>query len=685
MESSRYEPPVRRSLSDEDLAKRVNEATASHNGMEAVMDLLVAQEALRAQEDAELEAWVEQMEAEGSPEAVAALAKFQGKDFVPQTDQFEPVAQVAAEPEVQLVDEPQVAEPFSWFSKPEEAEEAEEAEAAPVEVQVETVVEILEMVEDAAVVEELAPVGAETITDFERLLNAASAEEEATALEDDNVIEAESSNLVIPSDEHRNRKPVSQLLVWLGASSVLVPLLLSLLLTGFGLTAQSVALDLAIGYLVSGALIATAGLAGKRSGLSSAIISRAVFGVWGNSFPLSLVSISRLILATVILSAALVFIDGLSSQLQPFDAVLTEVAGIKLTFGYLFGLALLLLAFGVSILRGIISRVFLLTLSVLGFAVLLVSLVGISSKPIGLTSPGSIGFVSSQSLAAIAVVIALQLTLWVELAPNISKAIPMKHRGLKVFFAILGSQAFIPLTVSLVALSFISTNISSVYRVDELGPVRGLVSQLPSWSSALLVVAVILSLVYALVLNLKSLSLDLIGLLRVRSRLLASFLAALLVAILLLQFQQQPELRTLEYLTSMLALSALLSAGWIGMFIADVGLRKIAYHELSLNRSYGYYGRFNLLSLGIWFITLALAAVVIPVNLVGLNFTGVLAAAIGLDGSLGSQAIGICLVTVSGMLLTVIARIPQIRKQEKEVLAVESRREQLNDIFIGQE
>ena len=681
MESSRYEPPIRRSLSDEDLAKRVNEATANHNGMEAVMDLLVAQEALRAQEDAELEAWVEQMEADGSPEAIAALAKFQGKDFVPQTDQFDYVATVVSEPEIQE-EEPKVEEPFSWFSKP---DEPDEAEAAPDDVQVETVVEVIEIVEDSSVPEELAPVGAETTTDFERLLNAASAEEEATALEDDKVLETGPTNLLVPSDEHRNRKPISQLLVWLGASAVLVPVLLSLVLTGFGLSAQSIALDLTIGYLVSGALIATAGLAGKRSGLSTAIISRAVFGVWGNSFPLSLVTVSRLILSTVILSATLLFADGLSSQVQPFDTVLTEIVGIKLTFGYIFGLALLALVFGIAILRGKLSRVVLLVLSLVAFAALLVSLVGLTSKPLGFTATGTIGFMSNQSLAAIALVIALQLTLWVELAPNLSKAIPMKPRGIKVFFAILGSQAFIPLAVSLVALSFIGSIISSVFRVDELGPIRGLVALLPSWSSALLVAAVLLSLVYASVLSLKSLSLDLIALIRLRSRLLATSLAAVLIAMLLLQFVQQPELRTVEYLTSMLVLSALLSAGWIGMFIADVGLRKIAYHELSLNRSYGYYGRFNLLSLGIWIIILVIALLLVPVNLVGLNFTGALAGTIGLDSSLGSQAIAIGLVIVSGMLLTVIARIPQIRKQEKEVLAVESRREQLNDIFIGQE
>ena len=80
-----------------------------------------------------------------------------------------------------------------------------------------------------------------------------------------------------------------------------------------------------------------------------------------------------------------------------------------------------------------------------------------------------------------------------------------------------------------------------------------------------------------------------------------------------------------------------------------------------------------------------MSVAVIPVNLMGFGFTGALAPSLGLDDSLASQSVAITAVILLGALLTVIARIPQIRKQEKEVQSVESRREQLNDIFIGQE
>jgi hypothetical protein len=74
-----------------------------------------------------------------------------------------------------------------------------------------------------------------------------------------------------------------------------------------------------------------------------------------------------------------------------------------------------------------------------------------------------------------------------------------------------------------------------------------------------------------------------------------------------------------------------------------------------------------------------------PVNLLGFDFMGFLVPVIGLEASLGSAAVGFVATVVLGMVLTLAIRIPQIRNQEREVLALESRRDQLNDIFLGTE
>ena len=151
MESSNFQPPVRRSLSNEELEARVNQAMTSHSGVESVMELLVAQEALRAQEDQDEAAWIESMRADGSPQALDALQAFQGFPAIPNQELVtanpepavvEPVAVVeevsAPEPEVApAVVEPQDAPPvFSWLNPAPSnpiAPEVVAAESEPVE------------------------------------------------------------------------------------------------------------------------------------------------------------------------------------------------------------------------------------------------------------------------------------------------------------------------------------------------------------------------------------------------------------------------------------------------------------------------------------------------------------------------------------------------------------------------
>jgi uncharacterized membrane protein len=151
-------------------------------------------------------------------------------------------------------------------------------------------------------------------------------------------------------------------------------------------------------------------------------------------------------------------------------------------------------------------------------------------------------------------------------------------------------------------------------------------------------------------------------------------------------FAQQPRTQEVEYLTNVFVLVASLSAGWIGIMAADVSIRRQAYHELSLSRSYGLYKKFNVLSLIIWIITLVAAVALIPVNLLGFGFMGFASSMVlvGISG-IAASAIGFVFTVLVGMVLTYAIRIPQIKKQEREVLALESRREQLNDIFVGTE
>ena len=699
MESS-YQPPVRKSLSDEELAARVNLATSSHSGIEAVMELLVAQEALRAQEDSEIALWVIQMENDGSPEANRALDNFrrnsQGLEPMEET-LVEPVTDAhlvqEVEETVEVIEEvkPVAAEnPFSWFLRtnetpvvkaPEQIEIVEEAvvEEAVVEEAVieELVIEVVQ--EETVVVTELHPEGSETADAFDQLLAAASAEEEVTALEEvkqSKKFESVVSNVVVPSDEHRDRKASSQIFAWLGASATLVPLLLVTGLIGFGLSADAILTDLIIGYLVSGTLVATAALAGKRSGLSTSMVSRAVFGVWGNSIPLSVLFLVRAVITALILTVFTLLLDGVEARLPLFDTLVLSLLGINFTTGLLVQILILTFVALLTLAKGFTSRVIQLILSSLALVLIVESFVGLPFGNLKLAAPGQLGIMSKESFAGMALVVMVTLTLWFALAPNLAKSIPMKERGVKVFGFVLISNFVLPLLVAVLGLLWLGSSSTGLIQAA---------ASLPKWSSGALVSGVALSLIYITLLSLKSAALDVLALVRVKTTAIATLLSFVAVVILLVLFAQQPIAQKIEYLLNVFVLAAALLAGWIGMFAADVGLRKIAYHELALSRSYGFYKKFNVLSVVIWLVTVFSAVALMPVDLRGLSFFGFALPLIGLDANLGSAALGFAITVLVGIILTVASRIPQIRKQESEVLAVESRREQLNDIFVGQE
>ena len=745
MDSSNFQPPVRRSLSNEELEARVNQAMSSHSGVEAVMELLVAQEALRVEEDRQEQLWIDSMRQNGSPEAQTALNTFLGisnsEPVVEVVDVVEPV-QVA---EVMQTSEPVVEEPlteapvepqtpkappvFTWLNpappapvaKPEIIAEPEVVEEVTEEAVIEEIeaqqtstfswfttpeveeAKAEEVVEEAVSIPEvlpevdLAPIGSESETEFERLLAAAAAEEELTALEESKklpvaTLAATESNVLIPSDEHRNRGPLSQLWVWLGASATIVPVVLVWSLINLGLDATAVVVSLVGGYLVSGTLIAVAAIAGKRSGLSTATISRSVFGVWGNSIPLSINFIVRAVIAAILVSVFSFFMNELGVMTEEFKTVLLDVAGFEFTLGLAFQVVFVLAAAAIGMFRGVLGRTIQVLVSIIGFVIFLASFAAIATLTFqvgqsgtaldsALALNGSSSIFSIEGLAGIALVAMVTLTLWFALAPNISKAIPMSVRGIKVFSAVLVANFVVPALVGAVSVFWLGMLTS-----DPITPIaQTALEVLPTWAQGTLTAGAALTIFFATILSIRTAALDFVSLFRSKSRVTGVVFTVVAMVLLLVLFAQQPESQQVTYLSNVFVLVAALSAGWIGIFAADVAIRRQAYHELSLSRSYGLYKKFNILALLTWVLTLVMAVAVIPVNLFGFDFMGFALPMIGLEADLGSAAIGFLATVFFGMLITFAVRIPQIRKQERQVLELEARRDQLNDIFVGTE
>lgn len=752
MESSNFQPPVRRSLSNDELEARVNQAMTSHSGVEAVMELLVAQEALKAQEDQEEASWIASMQSNGSIEALTALENFrrQTPGYVPQqvlsaaqperiltpepvgpVVETEPIQPVVIEPVVQS--EPiaveQVVEPepqkleqvFPWLNPAPPSPEVQKVDPTDFVPVVEEVIEQAPVVEDTVAeqqpeasgftwfsqpevtpvepavqktqevepeVLDLEPVGSETETEFEKLLAAAAAEEELTALEEleikpTAIFDRSDSNVLIPSDEHRNRGPASQLFVWLGLSATIVPILLVWALIGFGLDEIAVLGALATGYLVSAIFIAVGAIAGKRSGLSTSIISRSVFGVWGNSIPLTVSLISRVAVTAIMLSTFAFLMNGSNANLPDFSNTLISIAGLNFTVGLVVQIVLLVVISFLVIIRGTVSRIIQAFLSLLAFALVLESFAFLTIEPYNFNTAGSIDMFSLPGLAGVSLVLMVNLTLWFALAPNISKAIPMQVKGIKVFSAVLVANFAAPVLVGVATIFWLGTLSVSAPAGDS--SIQAAIQVLPAWVQGSLTSGIFTAILFAAMLSIRTATLDVSSLFRIKARVPALVIAFVLTAGFSLLFAQQPASQEVEYLSNLFVLIAALSAGWIGILVADIGVRRLAYHELSLSRSYGLYKKFNILALITWVMTLVVAVALVPVDLLGFGFMGFAVPMLGLELSLATAAVGFVATMLSGTVLTLAIRIPQIKKQEQEVLALEARRDQLNDIFVGNE
>jgi purine-cytosine permease-like protein len=487
------------------------------------------------------------------------------------------------------------------------------------------------------------------------------------------------ANVLIPSDEHRNRGFSSQLLIWLGLSSTLAPIVLVWSLIGSGLSAPAIAIVLSIGYLISGSLIALSVLAGKRSGQSTSTTSRAVFGVWGNALPSGLMFVTRVTLLALLVGTFAFLMNGIDSRIPDFDNLLFSSSGFSITVGLVVQICLLLTITVLSALRGVAARVIQVLFSVLAFALVVESFLSLTSSPVRFESVGTEGLISETALAGVAMILMVNLTLWFAIGPNLSKAIPVTVKGYKVFMAAFVSNFVAPVIVGAIALVWlgqVSLQASEGFSINEA------VLGLPAWAQGSLLSGIALALVYAMVSSARSAALDLVAIFRLKGRILALTISVSAAALLLVLFAQQPSSQQVEYLVNVFALVAAASAGWIGIFAGDVLVRKIPYHELSLARAYGVYKKFNILSLVTWMLTIASAVALMPVSLYGLNFMGFALTSLGMEANLATSALGFTATVLLGILLTLIIRIPQIRKQESEINELEARREQLNDIFL---
>jgi NCS1 family nucleobase:cation symporter-1 len=471
----------------------------------------------------------------------------------------------------------------------------------------------------------------------------------------------EVENFVALQPEPQGRRSaISLFTTWNGNGTLLL-----LTVTGF-LAAQS---GLGLGTLLAGVFaalflsgfgFAAAALAARRGRLPQSVLARATYGVIGSNIPLAVVVIARVAatsLVSIFAVTALLWFFPLLPATFEFQSGSTTYS-VQSLYPLLFGLVIVagLVAFVAKRIYYSVARIIALVLIAWS-----VGAVGLSLwlKPSIYSFAKAVSYPDAMWVAT-ALIIVLGL-LW---GTSASDETPD-----------LKSSTVVP---KLVATSLLNSTI-----IGSLAVVAGFAlfqMNLPAIHSATTGSIFVVVLVFALA-NLIRRNTDAFrgfGLMRTPGWLFA--LNILLVAASALALAYRLGI-TGAWTNSVgyLYFVGVPVLAWVTTFGMDSVLRRTDYHEVSLMRGYGFYGRFNWANLIGWILATGIGWGFVQSNLMEFGWLGYFWRILGFSGQ--TQFLGVWIAMGLGLLVPLIFTVPRIRDQEAEVAALEARRTELADVL----
>jgi NCS1 family nucleobase:cation symporter-1 len=444
----------------------------------------------------------------------------------------------------------------------------------------------------------------------------------------------------------------------------------------------SQSLVLIAGLIVASAVLAGVGsVAAKRGSSSIAVVSRAAFGVWGNVFP----AVAMLLIKIVWSIALLIFGARILSPLissQPWFAVISsqfvfpaEYTALMLTAIPMVIISSLVAGFGgIAMLRAqqVVGAFSLIGILGIGYFVF-------SGNSILDLQQGQL--LSTPALLDLAIFsfILFGFTVFSQ-SGDFARKLPVETPGAKVFFLSFVSTLFIPLAVGVIGVLWIFMAEESVglLLTDQLIPT--VAAAAPIWVFIAFVVAVGLSVLQLLANSVYSLA----GALASVGARVPGAVSVLLFAIILLAGTLGSSMllatsTVLALLIELLILVSVVAASYTGIVLADALIRSRDYHEVSLTRDYGFYGRFNTANT----IGFVLAT---GLGFGYLNGTGLLSSWTSYLGDftpaifdVAGSNIGIAMAFGLAILFPVLFGIPRIKNQETKLVELDERREELKE------
>jgi len=672
-------PPTPRAMSDDELNAEVMRLQSQPDGLMAAMALIEAQNQLRQQDSFAYSQWQlqAQMQAASAPAEVrepepkavepnpiiapAAAPVVTPAAVVP------PAAPVPAVAQVNSVDEIVAALNSNYVNAENNNQNTEEEAFAPL----------------SPPVPALEPENKQI--SFEQLI---SGEEESVP--DPVPIPAETSDETeLAEDEDQSqaiavtRTKTSAALSWSWISLASSPLVLVLAAflkeSGASLTQSLVVIS---GLIVTTAVLAGIGsVAAKRGSSSIGVVSRAAFGVWGNVFPAIAMLLVKILWATALLIFAARILSPLLTS-QPWFAVISSQFVFPAEFT-----ALMLTTIPMVIISGLVAGfggIAMLRSQQIAGAF---SLIGTLLIGYFIFSTNSILDLQQGELLAAPALIDLAIFSFMlfgftvfSQSGDFARKLPVETPGAKVFFLSFVSTLFIPLAVGVMGVLwiFMAEESFGLLLTDQLIPT--IAAAAPIWVFIGFVVAVGLSVLQLLANSIYSLA----GALASVGAKLPGAVSVLLLSIVLLAGTLVLSMllatsSVLAMLIELLLLVSVVAASYSGIVVSDALIRSRDYHEVSLTRDYGFYGRFNFANLIGFIFAVAL-------GFGYLNGTGLLSSWTGYLGDLtpaifdvAGSNIGIAMAFGLAVLFPVLFGIPRIKKQEVKLVELDERREELKE------
>ena len=671
-------PPTPRSMSDDELNAEVLRLQSQPDGLVAAMALIEAQNLLRQQDAFAYSQW--QLQAQMQ----AASAPAEAREPEPKAAEPEPIIAPTAPPVVTpeaivppvapvpaLANEASVDDIAAALNRnyvnAESRENNFENEvpassspvpaSAPVGKQI-SFDELISGEED--LVADVLPKPAETSSEIE-------------TTEDEDAIEA--------AEVRKTRTGAALSWSWISiASSPLVLVLAAFLKeSGASLTQSLVVIA---GLIVMTAVLAGIGsVAAKRGSSSIAVVSRAAFGVWGNVFPAIVMLLVKIVWSIALLIFGARILSPLISS-QPWFAVIgaqfvfpAEFTALMLTMIPMVVISSLVAGFG--------GIVMLRAQQVAGAF----SLIGIAGIGYFVFSANSILDLQQGELLGAPALIDLAIFSFMlfgftvfSQSGDFARKLPVETPGAKVFFLSFVSTLFIPLLVGVMGVLwiFMSDEGFGLLLTDQLIPTIAATS--PIWVFIGFVVAVGLSVLQLLASSIYSLagaSASVAA--KVPGAISVLVLAIILLAGALVSSMLLATSSVLALLIELLVLVSVVAASYTGIVVADALIRSRDYHEVSLTRDYGFYGRFNFANVIGFVMATAL-------GFGYLNGTGTLTFWAGYLGDftpaifeVAGSNIGIAMAFGLAVLFPVLFGIPRIKNQETKLVELDERREELKE------